>query len=159
MYIHLVGLAAGGVDCAVNAVMQLIPLKNSVTQQKPFPLSHTCRYLQFTMSIGSRGGNLILPLYYLCCERRLAPSMLYITQYAKNVKNDFSTACIFTDYTSVELTYRNIISTLLGATCIFLLVTTDIIIDRNLPQGGRDHFQGGGEGRIAPPLHPLPKKH
>jgi hypothetical protein len=27
----------------------------------------------------NRGGNPILPLYYLCSERRLAPSMVYIT--------------------------------------------------------------------------------
>ena len=26
----------------------------------------------------SRGGNPIFPLYYLCCEQRLAPSLLYI---------------------------------------------------------------------------------
>ena len=37
-----------------------------------------CTY-KFTVSIGSRGGNSILPLYYLCSERRLAPLMLYIT--------------------------------------------------------------------------------
>ena len=38
------------------------------------------RSYRFTVSIDSqRGGNSIVPLYYLCCERRLAPSMLYIT--------------------------------------------------------------------------------
>ena len=64
--------------------------------------------------------------------------------------------CIFTDYSSVELTYQNIRSTLLVATCIFLLLTTDIIIDQDLPwgggggEGGQDHFQGGR----LPPLHP-----
>ena len=48
--------------------------------------------------------------------------------------------CIFTDYSSVELTYQNIRSTLLVATCIFLLLTTDIIIDQDLSRGG-----GGGK--------------
>jgi hypothetical protein len=33
----------------------------------------------YTVSIDSREGIPILPLYYPCCERRLAPSMIYIT--------------------------------------------------------------------------------
>ena len=44
---------------------------------KWFPLLHI--HTHTVSTVGSRRGNSILSMYYLCCEQRLAPSMLYIT--------------------------------------------------------------------------------
>ena len=56
------------VDYAVTAIMQLIPLNNSVIQHKQFPLLH--RFIQVHCE---HRGNLILPQYYLCCEQSSPP--------------------------------------------------------------------------------------
>ena len=60
--------------------MQLIPLNNSDISHSHGKILHIQDTYKFTVSIDSqRRGNSILPLYYLCCERRLAHSILYIT--------------------------------------------------------------------------------
>ena len=80
--IPLIGLCG---DCGVNAIMQLIPFNNSDTSHSHGKVLRIQDTYKFTVNIhvrhvdGQKRGNSILPLYYLCCEQRLAPSMLYIT--------------------------------------------------------------------------------
>ena len=53
--------------------------------------------------------------------------------------------------------YQKYTVQVLGATCIFLLLTIEVIIDQDQPQGGKTIFGGGGGG--IPPPPPPPKKH
>ena len=81
VHIDHLGIPLMGIcdDCGVNAIMQLIPFNNS-----DIPHSHdkNITYIQdtnkFTVSTDREGALQFFP-YYLCCERRLTPSILYIT--------------------------------------------------------------------------------
>ena len=96
-------------DCGENAIMQLIIFNNTAVIY-----GCTINYnviqdtYKFTLII--EGTDSIVPLYYPCCERKLAPSMLYTTlvlQCSSQHTQDMPAQQAFSTLVSLSLAGKN----------------------------------------------------